>query len=71
VQNQSNKLQILVVDDEAAMREVLQARLEQWGYTVSLADSGRQAEYLAEAVRPDIVISDVVLPDLSGLDLIQ
>jgi two-component system response regulator HydG len=62
---------ILVVDDEAAMREVLQARLEKWGFSVLLAETGRQAEALADQERPDIVISDVVLPDLSGLDLIQ
>jgi DNA-binding NtrC family response regulator len=62
---------ILVVDDEAAMREVLQARLEQWGFSVILAETGRQADLLANRECPDIVISDVVLPDLSGLDLIQ
>ncbi len=53
------------------MREVLQARLEKWGFSVLLAETGRQADALAEQERPDIVISDVVLPDLSGLDLIQ
>lgn len=62
---------ILVVDDEAAMREVLQARLEKWGYSVLLAETGRQADVLASQEQPDIVISDVVLPDLSGLELIQ
>ena len=62
---------ILVVDDEAAIREVLQARLEEWGYSVLLAETGKQAEAMAQSENPDIVISDVVLPDLSGLDLIK
>ena len=67
----SERISILVVDDEAAMREVLQARLEAWGYRVHLAESGQQADVVAGKESPDIVISDVVLPDISGLDLIQ
>ena len=62
---------ILVVDDEAAMREVLRVRLEKWGYEVSAAEDGAEAARLVEAVDPDIAISDVVLPDISGLDLLQ
>jgi len=53
------------------MREVLQARLEKWGFEVLLAASGEEAEGIAESDTPDVVISDVVLPDVSGLDLIQ
>jgi len=62
---------ILVVDDEAAMREVLRARLEQWGFRVQTAENGAEAERLVEANRPDMAISDVVLPDVSGLDLVR
>jgi DNA-binding NtrC family response regulator len=64
-------LQILVVDDEAAMREVLTARLEKEGHTVRTAASGTEARSLVDEHAPDLVISDVVLPDISGLDLLR
>jgi len=62
---------ILVVDDEAAMREVLRARLEQWGFDVTTAEDGVQAQRQVETHHPDMAISDVVLPDVSGLDLVK
>jgi DNA-binding NtrC family response regulator len=62
---------ILIVDDEEAMLEVLRIRLEQWGYTVNLAHSGVEAKDLVSSFQPDIVVSDVVMPELSGLDLLK
>ena len=64
-------LKILVVDDEAAMREVLEMRLEEWGFKVVLAEDGEQARRLAADERPDLVISDVAMPELSGLELLE
>jgi EAL domain-containing protein (putative c-di-GMP-specific phosphodiesterase class I)/CheY-like chemotaxis protein len=61
---------ILVVDDEAAMREVLEMRLRQWGHEVFLAATGAEALEVAARRAPDAVISDVVLPDRSGLELV-
>ena len=63
-------LRILVVDDEAAMREVLEARLSGFGYAVATAASGVEASAQLNAAAFDVVISDLVLPDLSGLELI-
>jgi DNA-binding NtrC family response regulator len=62
---------ILVVDDEAAIREVLQLRLQGWGFDVCVAADGMEARVLTESYDPDIVISDVVMPELSGLELLQ
>ncbi len=53
------------------MREVLETRLTAWGFDVSLAESGRAARAVAEDVAPDVVLSDVVLPDISGQELLQ
>ena len=64
-------MKVLVVDDEAAMREVLEMRLEAWGYEVLLAGDVPEAERLATTRRPDVVISDVVLPEASGIDLLR
>ena len=64
-------MRVLVVDDEEAMRAVLEMRLQEWGFEVSLAASGAEAREKVERVAPDVVISDVVLPDTSGLDLLH
>ena len=64
-------LTLLVVDDEAAMREVLEMRLTEWGHRVLLAGDGAEARATAERERPDAVISDVQLPGLGGLELLQ
>ncbi len=67
----AGRLKILVVDDEPAIREVLEMRLGRQGHEVLLAASGAEARRLVEQEDPDLVISDVVLPDLSGLELVR
>jgi DNA-binding NtrC family response regulator len=62
---------ILVVDDDAAMREVLKIRLEKWGFQVRVVEDGEEAQKVAESWRPDIILTDVVMPGLSGLDLLH
>jgi two-component system, OmpR family, phosphate regulon response regulator PhoB len=63
--------QIMVVDDEPEMRQLISITLLRHGYAVSEADGGRQA--LAEIAQepPDLVILDVMMPDLSGLHVIR
>jgi DNA-binding response OmpR family regulator len=60
---------ILVVDDEPTLREVLAENLEQEGYAVSLAADGREALTRFRADRPDLVILDLMLPELSGVEV--
>ncbi len=67
----NRKTRILVVDDEEAMREVLEMRMEGWGFEVRSACDGHQAQELARSYCPDIIISDVIMPELSGLDLLR
>lgn len=62
---------VLVIDDDAAMREVLKLRLKDWGYHPFTAEDGEAAEKILDSKNPDLVISDVVMPDLSGLDLLN
>jgi DNA-binding NtrC family response regulator len=62
---------ILVVDDDATMRDVLEMRLQTWGYRVLLAGDAHEASALLEKEDPDLVLSDVVMPELSGLDLLR
>jgi DNA-binding NtrC family response regulator len=65
------KTKILVVDDEPAMREVLELLLQEWGYEVRSACDGTQGKELAESYDPDIVVTDVVMPQASGLELLR
>jgi two-component system KDP operon response regulator KdpE len=63
----SNETPILVVDDEIQIRRLLQISLEAAGYKVHLAGSGTEGLRLAAAVRPEIVILDLGLPDEDGI----
>ncbi len=65
------KKTILVVDDECSSREVLKMAIEPWGYHVYLAEDGIQALALYDAIRPDVVLSDMVMPNLDGLGMLR
>src|SRR5262245_58332148 len=62
---------VLIVDDEPAIREVLEMILQEWGYDVRLASDGAEAKQLVESYDPEVVISDVVMTQLFGLDLLR
>ncbi|MEO7216716.1 MAG: sigma-54 dependent transcriptional regulator [Gemmatimonadaceae bacterium] len=68
---QASKLSVLVVDDEPALREVLSLRMQDWGYAVTTAVDAADAERALKLGRPDVVLSDVVLPGISGVDLLR
>ena len=60
---------ILVVDDERSITDLLVYNLQRSGYQAVVACDGRQALRLAQAERPDLVILDLMLPGLDGLDV--
>jgi two-component system KDP operon response regulator KdpE len=60
---------VLVVDDEPAIRDVLDAALRARGYATRLAIDGSEALELASAVEPDVVVLDLGLPDLDGVEV--
>lgn len=60
---------ILVVDDEKRIVEILQAYLERDGYQVIAAYDGRSALELARSNSPDLIILDLMLPEVSGWDV--
>ncbi len=62
---------ILVVDDERSMRELLAIVLRREGYEVLLAENGRAAIALLEREPVDLLISDIKMPDLSGVDVLR
>jgi two-component system KDP operon response regulator KdpE len=62
---------VLVVDDEAAIRRALGINLRARGYDVDLAENGEQALELAARHHPDVVVLDLGLPGMDGVEVIQ
>ena len=62
-------LRVLVVDDERAIRRFLHASLTAHGYTVFEASTGQEALTAVLGDRPDLIILDLGLPDLSGIEV--
>ncbi len=60
---------ILVVDDERTITDLLEYNLQRNGYRVVVAHDGRQALRLAQVEQPDLVILDLMLPGLDGLEV--
>ena len=60
---------ILVVDDEIRLVDVLKAYLERDGYKVVTAYDGKQALFLARREKPDLVLLDLMLPEIDGLEV--
>lgn len=62
---------VLVVDDEDVLAEMVSMALRYEGWTVNTAADGAAAIAVARNVRPDAVVLDVMLPDMSGLDVLR
>ncbi|QDC09880.1 phosphate regulon transcriptional regulatory protein PhoB [Oceanicola sp. D3] len=60
---------VLVVEDEPAQREVLSYNLEAEGFDLVSADNGEDAILLVEEERPDLIVLDWMLPNLSGIEV--
>jgi DNA-binding response OmpR family regulator len=60
---------VLVVDDEPIVRDVLSRYLTKGGFTVELAEDGEEALARYEAARPDLILLDLMLPRLDGLEV--
>ncbi|MEP2642618.1 SpoIIE family protein phosphatase [Roseobacter sp.] len=59
---------VLVVDDSRAQRRILSSSLKRWGYHVTEADSGEAALAICQQDTPDLILSDWMMPGMSGLD---
>jgi DNA-binding response OmpR family regulator len=65
------KLRIVLVEDDRDLADVIQAALEFEGLDVVVAYDGREGLDLIDRLHPDVVITDLVMPVLDGLQLIQ
>jgi YesN/AraC family two-component response regulator len=66
-----NKEKILLVDDEEGIRKVLGISLSDIGYTVFTAENGKEAFKIFEEVDPSIVLTDIKMPGMDGIELLK
>ena len=69
--NNAPKARILVVDDEKNIRDLVAAALRLANYEVQMAESGQEALRIAESFKPQLMVLDVMLPDLSGFEVCE
>ena len=65
------KKRVLAIDDEPSMNEWLKILLEHAGYDVRTALIGTRGEELFRTWRPDVVVTDMMLPDIDGIELVR
>lgn len=65
------KSRILVVDDEESIREFLEIMLKKEGYEITLAEDGKKAQEILAKKNFDMVISDLQMPNVTGLELLK
>lgn len=64
-------MKIMVVDDEKNILMLYQSELEEEGYEVVAANSGKEAIELFEREKPDIVTLDIMMPDIDGIQVLR
>ncbi|MFM8532967.1 MAG: response regulator, partial [Acidimicrobiia bacterium] len=66
-----NNAAVLVIDDEEVMRDILGTLLEREGYSVRMASTGQEGLDLARSLPFDAVITDVMMPGIDGLQVLE
>ena len=64
-------IKILLVEDDSNLREIYGARLEAEGYKIFSANDGEEALAIAVREHPDLIITDVMMPKISGFDMLD
>ena len=62
---------VMIVEDDASLREIYGIRIAAEGYTVVSAGDGEEALAVAVREKPDLVLSDVMMPKISGFDMLD
>ncbi len=67
----ANKKKVLIVEDDNMISAMYKTKLEQDGFTVVIADNGATGVEMAKSDKPDIVMMDVILPQLDGFSALE
>jgi len=67
----ANKQTVLIVDDDEFLLEMYALKFKEEGFTVEIAETGKDALTKIESVKPDVVLLDVVLPEMDGFAVLQ
>jgi CheY-like chemotaxis protein len=62
---------VMLVEDDNNLREIYEARLQAEGYTIVAAKDGEEALAVAKAEKPDLIVSDVMMPKISGFEMLD
>jgi len=62
---------VLVVEDELAMREIVVEKLQSSGFKAVQAEDGKEAIALAEKEKPDLILLDLMLPEINGFGVLE
>ena len=66
-----NNKKVVIIDDEAHIRRVIEIKLKKLGYQVMTAKNGKEGLNLIKTQKPDVVISDIMMPEMDGKALCQ
>ena len=64
-------MKILIVEDDKGISDFIVPELEHEGYTTCLAENGRRALEMFESEKPDLILLDIMLPELNGLEVLR
>ena len=64
-----NNASILIVEDEPPIQELIRFNLENSNYSVITCDSGEEVENIVQADKPDLILLDIMLPGINGLEI--
>ncbi len=62
---------VMLVEDDNNLREIYEARLQAEGYSITSAKDGEEALVVAKAEKPDLIVSDVMMPKISGFEMLD
>lgn len=68
---EGNKKKVLIVEDEVALLETMKLRLEAEGYQAIVAENGKEGVLKALSEKPDIILVDIMLPEMDGMEMIR
>lgn len=66
-----DKIKVLLVEDDPMIIDMYKLRLEEEGYEAIITDKGSQALELAKSEKPDIVLLDIILPEVDGFSVLS